>query len=101
MCLLGSDYLHAKIKEIHWFFPILLLIKESFNLIGWETPQATTIQNVLVSGAIYPDDFLHAKMNHLVLFTDIDDQRILLSDWMSDTTSHTQPKVAVSDAASP
>ena len=34
-----------------------------------------------------------------ILPSDIDDQRVLQSDWMRDTTGLTQLKVAVSDAA--
>ena len=36
-----------KIKDISWFFPVLLLIKESFNLIGCETQQNTFNQKMV------------------------------------------------------
>ena len=40
-----------KIKDINFFLPVLLPIKESFNLTGWETQQATpNHQQVVVSG---------------------------------------------------
>ena len=32
------------IKNIKWFFTISLVIKESFNLIGWEAQQVATNQ---------------------------------------------------------
>ena len=43
------------------------------------------------------NDYLHAKNRKqgLVLSSDIADQRILQSEWMRETTSHTQPKVIV------
>ena len=53
-------YLHLmiisvqKIKDIYWFFLALLLIKKSFNLIGWETQQTTLNQKVVVSGTNFP-----------------------------------------------
>ena len=42
-----------KIKDVNWFFPFLMLIKEFFNLIGWETQQATPIQKVVVSSGTF------------------------------------------------
>ena len=58
-----------KIKDINWFFPVLLLIKEC------------------------------KKSNESILSRDTDHQRILQSDWMRDTTGHTRPKLIVSDVA--
>lgn len=49
------------------------------------------------------DDYLHAKKkkkDHLTLSTDIDDYRILYSDWIKDTPSHNQTKELVSHATS-
>ena len=48
------------------------------------------------------DDYLHAKKkkDHLTLSTDIDDHRILYSDWIKDTPSHNQTKELVSHATS-
>ena len=43
-----------KIKDINWFFPVLLLIKESFNLIWCEKQHNTINQKVWVSGATFP-----------------------------------------------
>ena len=47
------------------------------------------------------DDFLLTKKHYdgFIFSKDIDDQRILQSDWKRNTTGHTQPKVVVSDAA--
>ena len=42
-----------KIKDINWFFLVLLLNKESLNLVGWE-PQNSHTQKVVVSGANFP-----------------------------------------------
>ena len=43
------------------------------------------------------NDYLHAKLRyHLALSPNIDDQRILQTDWTRGTTGHTQPKVLVS-----
>ena len=39
------------------------------------------------------------QTNQLILSRDTDHQRILQSDWMRDTTGHTQPKLIVSDVA--
>ena len=46
------------------------------------------------------DNYLHAKnlRDCWISSRYINDQRILLSDWTSGTTGHTQPKVVVSDA---
>ena len=43
-----------KIKDTNWLFPVLLLIKESFNLVGPETQQAIPNQKVVVSGPTFP-----------------------------------------------
>ena len=45
------------------------------------------------------DDYLYAKniRNHSIPSRDIDDQRILQSDWPRDTTGHTQSRVVNSD----
>ena len=52
-----------KIIDINWFFEILLLIKESFNLMWWEAQQAMPNQKVVVPGVTSPwwDDYLHVK----------------------------------------
>ena len=65
------------IKNINWFFLVLLLIKETFNLIGWLTQKATTNQKS----------------------KDIDYQWILQSDWSRGKTDHIQQNVVASDAA--
>ena len=49
------------------------------------------------------NDYFHAKLlrYRLIPSRDIDDQRILQSDWTGDTTENTQPKVVVSSATFP
>ena len=69
----------------NWFFPVfLLLIKVSCSVIGWETQQDTFNQKVVILGATFPWWHFSYKehYDHMILFTDIDDQRILQSDWM-------------------
>ena len=46
------------------------------------------------------DDYLHAKnLRDCRIFSkDIDDQRILQSDWKSNKTSHTKAKLVTLDA---
>ena len=46
------------------------------------------------------DDYLHAKnlAEFLIFSKNIDDQRILKSDWTRGTTGHIQQKVVVTDA---
>ena len=43
---------------------------------------------------------MQKKKDHLTLSTDIDDHRILYSDWTKDTPSHNQTKKLVSHATS-
>ena len=43
---------------------------------------------------------MQKKKDHLTLSTDIDDHRILYSDWIKDTPSHNQTKKLVSHATS-
>ena len=133
-------YPYKLIKDINWFILVLLLIKETFNLIEWQTQQATTNQRVVASGATFPwwltprkkhwrsldsfhrylrsknpttwlderqkwsqptkkgkshmlpslDDYLYAKniRTHTILFRNIDDQRILQSDWSRGRIGH-------------
>ena len=40
-----DHYLHPKYKGTNWFFPVLLLIKEYFNLTGWDTIGHTQPKN--------------------------------------------------------
>ena len=49
------------------------------------------------------DDYHHAKnlSDRLVPSRDINDQRIRQFDWTRGTTSHTQPKVVVTDSTFP
>ena len=47
-----DDYSIQEIKDTNWFFPILLLIKESFNMIGCETKQATTNKKVVIQKVV-------------------------------------------------
>ena len=52
---------------------------------------------------LYSDDYLRVKKLRypFTFYRDINDQRILQSDWTRDTASHTQPKVVFSDATFP
>ena len=93
-----DDYLHAKKLKIYWFFPVLLLITESFNLIQCETQQTTSNQKMVVPGATFPWQLFLYKIKLRSLYSFIDDQRILHSDGIKDTTGHTQPKMVVFDA---
>ena len=43
-----------KLKDINWFFPALLPIKESFNLTGWDIQQTKPNQKVVISGVTLP-----------------------------------------------
>ena len=71
------------------------MIKESCNLIGQEA-QLTTPNQKWLSRILPPlNDKLHAKKqtdkkqknkDHLIPSRDINDERILLSDWMRGTT---------------
>ena len=64
-----DEYLLAKKLNINWFFPVLLLIKESFNLIGWETKLATLNQEAVVSGEPPSlNGYIHAKETETILF---------------------------------
>ena len=49
-CLWLSTW--KKLKDIRWSFPVLLLVKESFNLTEWETKQTTSNQNGSLSSYI-------------------------------------------------
>ena len=76
------------------------MIKESCNLIGQET-QLTKLNQKWYSHMLpFFDDCLHEKIRDQVIpYRDINDQRILQSDWMRDSTVHTQPKVQLTDYA--
>ena len=66
------------------------MIKESWNLNGLKAHLAHSTKS-----ATSLDDFLRAKKknkDHLILSADIDDQRILHSDWMKDTNGQTKPR---------
>ena len=65
--------MQKEIKDIIWSFPPLLLIKESFNQIEWETQQATHNQKAVVSGATFPLTANSLLRYHLILSRDIDD----------------------------
>ena len=81
-------------KGITYFLPEILTIKESWNLIVSKANKQTNKQTVLS---------FHAKKHydHLILFPDIDYQRILEPDWVKDTTGHTQPKEVILHATFP
>ena len=72
-------YLHLKIHtKITWFFPQILMIKESCNLIDWKIqPSHPSKRDTFL------DDHLHAKnqIDWSIPCRGIDGQRILQSDW--------------------
>ena len=76
------------------------MLKKSCNLIGQEVELATPKQKQLSQILPFLHDYLHGKYLRcgLILFGDIDDQRILQLDWWKVKTGHTQPKVVISDA---
>ena len=102
LVLISLDDFHAKKTKITWFFPQILMIKESDNLIEKEAWMATTSPEV-VSHATF--SWWLSPANNLwdwsIPSRDIDDQRTLESEWMWRTTGHIQPKVIASDATFP
>ena len=70
-----------KIYHIYWFFPKILIIKESCNLIGQETHPARP--KVVVSGTAFLD-YLRTKNLRYQLIPSryTDNLRILQSDWL-------------------
>ena len=70
-----------KTLKITWFFPQIFTIKKSYNMAGWKTKMVTTNQKRYMPPSL--DDYLYAKniRTHTILFRNIDDQRILQSDW--------------------
>ena len=85
-----------------WFFPNILMIKDSNNLTGWEAQLATADLNWQSKMLSSLDDYILVKKRRtLTLSRHIDDHRILQSDWMKKTTDHTQPKVVALDATLP
>ena len=90
-CYLPLTISMQKIKDINRFFTILLLVKESLNLIEWDT-----------MGQTQPKHHSHRcylplmtistqkKTKGTWFFPDIDDQRILQSDWMRGTPGYIQ-----------
>ena len=118
-------YLHLKIHtKITWFFPQILMIKESCNLIDWKIQPSHPSKrdtfpwwsssckksNRLVDSlqrywwsknpAIWlkMTNSMQKIRNQLIPSRDIDDQRILQSYWTKGTTGHTRPKDLVQDA---
>ena len=81
----------------------MLMIEESNNLTEQEAHQVKS--NHKWQSQMLPslNDYLYAKSlrSKLIHSWDIDDQRILQSDWMRSTLGHTQPKVVAADPASP
>ena len=73
-----------KRTKITWFFPQILMIKESCNLIGKEAKLATPNQNRKSQLLPFFDDYLHAKIirSQLIPSRGIDDQRIMQFDWI-------------------
>ena len=75
------------------------MIKESSVLIGQEgqltTPNQKWWSQMLPS---LKTNSMQKLRYQLILSKDIDDQKILQSDWTRGTTGHTQPKEVVPDA---
>ena len=82
---------------------LMLLIKKSYNLIRPETKLVTPNQKWQFQVLSSLDDSLPEKKikYQLILFTEIDDERILLSDWMRNKHGNNQTKVVFSDATFP
>ena len=89
-----------KQTKITWFFQHILIIKESCNLTRWEAQVATIKQNRQSHMLPSLDGYLHAKHLRVPLIPsrDINNQKILQSNWMRGTTSHTQSKEVAPDA---
>ena len=66
--LIEDDKLHAKNKDINWFLPEILMIKESYNLIGQKAQLATRAQKI--SSRMLPSiaNYLPAKIFRLLDF---------------------------------
>ena len=89
-------------KTFDWIIPEILVIKESCNMIGPEallaTPNKKTWSQILIS---LDDKLDENKIRYqLFLSRDIDDKRILQSDWIKATTGNTPPKAVFSYATS-
>ena len=71
-----------KICDINSFLPEILLIKESYNLIGQATHLTTSNQKGKPQKLSSLDDHLHAEKlrYHLIPSRDTDEQRIMQSD---------------------
>ena len=54
-----------KIRDINWFFLVLLQTKQSFSLIGWETQQCHTQTKSESLRCYFP--YLHAKKTQFFL----------------------------------
>ena len=67
------------------------MIKESCNLNGQEDKLATPNPNWSSQMLPFLNDYLHAKKIRcqLIFFREIEDQRILQSDWNRGLTGHT------------
>ena len=71
------------------------MIKEYWNLIGQKAHLAKS-GSLKCYLPLMNNCMQKKNLDHLILYTDTDDQSILQSDCTKDTTDHTQPKVVVS-----
>ena len=101
-CLPLITYSMQNNQGLTWFFPKILMIKESRYLIGQEAQLAAPNQE-LFSDATFPWWLIPCKkvIHKLIFSQDIVDQRILQSDWTRGTTGYTQPNSSVSHHALP
>ena len=75
------------------------MVKESCHLIRIESPLDSPKQKWQFQKLPFTDDYPHDKnlRYHLIPAKDINDQRMLQSDWTKSTAGQTQPKMVVSD----
>ena len=87
-------------KGINWFFTEILMIKQSCKLIGqepnWSHPTKTGGLTCYIP-LISIRKKISTQRYHLLFLIDIDDQRILQSDWTRGTSGHDQRNVLVPD----
>ena len=79
-----DDYLYTKRLRSLDFLQKYMMIKESCNLMGLEVQLAAPNQKWLFQMLPFFDHYLHVKnlRDSLSPSRDIDDQRILQSDWL-------------------
>ena len=83
-------------KYINWLFRVSLLLKESFNLIRWETQQVTPNQKWQSQMLPSIDDYLHVKKSMITWFF-LQILTIKESDWMIYNLIEWDAKLATSN----